>query len=149
MSKTDLGNEKTGAPKLLIEQGNVAEGPDAMGADAEDVASAEGAATGRGRRRRHARKKARKERITRDDLADAVGFIQGLGASAWAYAEDHPFTVGYAFVGLVLAVLILTIGLWSTIVIAVFVLVGALLGQIRDGDNGLVNFFGRLFDRRS
>ena len=58
-------------------------------------------------------------------------------------------TVGYAFVGLVLAVLILTIGLWSTIVIAVFVLVGALLGQIRDGDNGLVNFFGRLFDRRS
>ena len=32
---------------------------------------------------------------------------------------------------------------------AVFVLVGALLGQIRDGDNGLVNFFGRLFDRRS
>ena len=48
-----------------------------------------------------------------------------------------------------LAVLILTIGLWSTIVIAVFVLVGALLGQIRDGDNGLVNFFGRLFDRRS
>ena len=68
---------------------------------------------------------------------------------ARAYAEDHPFTVGYAFVGLVLAVLILTIGLWSTIVIAVFVLVGALLGQIRDGDNGLVNFFGRLFDRRS
>ena len=131
MSKTDLGNEKTGAPKLLIEQGNVAEGPDAMGADAEDAASAEGAATGRGRKRRHARKKARKERITRDD------------------AEDHPFTVGYAFVGLVLAVLILTIGLWSTIVIAVFVLVGALLGQIRDGDNGLVNFFGRLFDRRS
>ena len=147
MSKTDLGNEKTGAPKLLIEQGNVAEGPDAMGADAEDAASAEGAATGRDRKRRHARKKARKERITRDDLADAVGFIQGLGASAWAYAEDHPFTVGYAFVGLVLAVLILTIGLWSTIVIAVFVLVGALLGQIRD--NGLVNFFGRLFDRRS
>ena len=146
MSKTDLGNEKTGAPKLLIEQGNVAEGPDAMGADAEDAASAEGAATGRGRKRRHARSK---ERITRDDLADAVGFIQGLGASAWAYAEDHPFTVGYAFVGLVLAVLILTIGLWSTIVIAVFVLVGALLGQIRDGDNGLVNFFGRLFDRRS
>lgn len=143
MSKTDLGNEKTGAPKLLIEQGDVAEGTDAMGADAE------GAATGRGRKRRHARKKARKERITRDDLADAVGFIQGLGASAWAYAEDHPFTVGYAFVGLVLAVLILTIGLWSTIVIAVFVLVGALLGQIRDGDNGLVNFFGRLFDRRS
>ena len=59
MSKTDLGNEKTGAPKLLIEQGDVAEGPDAMGADAEDAASAEGAATGRGRKRRHARNQGR------------------------------------------------------------------------------------------
>ena len=51
-------------------------------------------------------------------------------------------------VGLVLAVLILTIGLWDTIVIAVFVCVGAMIGQIRDGDNGIVNFFSRLFSRR-
>ena len=43
--------------------------------------------------------------------------------------------------------LILTIGLWDTIVIAVFVIVGAVIGQIRDGDNGIVNFFSRLFGR--
>lgn len=139
MSKKDSDNEKATAPKLLIEQGAPEGTEDADGEGGEHGS----------RKHRHARKKAHKERITRDDLADAVGFIQGLGASAWAYAEDHPFTVGYGFVGLVLAVLILTIGLWSTIVIAVFVLVGALLGQIRDGDNGIVNFFGRLFDRRS
>lgn len=138
MSKTDAENAaRAGAPKLVVEQGaHAAEEP--MTGTADEL----------GGGRRHA-SKARKERITRADLADAVGFIQGLGAAAWVYAEDHPFTVGYAFIGLVLAVLILTIGLWSTIVIAVFVLVGALLGQIRDGDNGLVNFFSRLFDRRS
>lgn len=142
MSNKDAGNEKASAPKLLVEQGATTDT-----ADAEASGSANDAKGRRQRRRAH--KKAHKERITRDDLADAVGFVQGLGASAWAYAEDHPFTVGYGFVGLVLAVLILTIGLWSTIVIAVFVLVGALLGQIRDGDNGIVNFFSRLFDRRS
>ena len=80
-----------------------------------------------------------------DDLKDAVGFIQGLGAAAWRYAVAHPYTVAYGFIGLVLAVLILVIGLWSTIVIAVFSIVGAMIGQIRDGDNGIVNFFRRLF----
>ena len=78
-----------------------------------------------------------------------MGFIQGLGAAAWVYAGNHPYTVGYGFIGLVLAILILTIGLWSTIVIAVFVVVGAMIGQIRDGDNGIVNFFSRLFSRRN
>lgn len=80
-----------------------------------------------------------------DDLRDAVGFVKGLGATAWRYADLHPYTVFYGFAGLVLAVLILLIGLWDTIVIAVFVMVGAMIGQIRDGDNGIVNFFSRLF----
>lgn len=86
---------------------------------------------------------------TGPDIRDeAVGFIKGLGASAWAYASSHHYTVLYGFIGFVLAVLILTIGLWSTIVIAVFAGVGAALGQIRDGDNGIVNFFSRLFSRK-
>lgn len=83
-----------------------------------------------------------------EDLQNAVGFIKGLGATAWKYAGSHPYTVFYGFVGLVLAVLILTIGLWDTIVIAVFVCVGAMIGQIRDGDNGIVNFFSRLIGGR-
>lgn len=77
--------------------------------------------------------------------AEAVGFIKGLGSSAWVYAQSHRYTVLYGFVGFVLAALILVIGLWATIVIAVFTGVGAVLGQIRDGDNGIVNFFRRLF----
>lgn len=83
--------------------------------------------------------------LTAEDLEGAVGFVRGLGAAAWHYAGKHPYTVSYGFIGLILAVLILTIGLWSTIVIAVFVLVGAMVGQIRDGENGIVNFFRRLF----
>lgn len=83
-----------------------------------------------------------------DDVQQAVGFIKGFGAAAWHYAKKHPFTVAYGAVGLVLAVLILVIGLWSTIVIAVFVMAGAMIGQIRDGDNGIVNFFRRLFGDR-
>ena len=31
---------------------------------------------------------------------------------------------------------------------AFFVLIGAVIGQIRDGENGIVNFFGRLFSGR-
>lgn len=87
--------------------------------------------------------------LTAEDLEGAVGFVRGLGAAAWRYAGKHPYTVSYGFIGLVLAVLILTIGLWSTIVIAVFVVVGAMVGQIRDGENGIVNFFRRLFSNGS
>ncbi len=81
------------------------------------------------------------------DLREAVGFIKGLGIMMWRYAESHPHTVLYGFIGFVLAVLILVLGLWNTIIIAVFVVVGAMLGQARDGDNAIVNFFGKLFDR--
>lgn len=53
-----------------------------------------------------------------------------------------------AVAGFILAVLVLTLGLWDTLVIAFFVLIGAVIGQIRDGENGIVNFFGRLFSGR-
>lgn len=83
-----------------------------------------------------------------DDVRDAVGFVKGLGAALWKYAGSHHYTVLYGLAGLVLAVLILVVGLWDTIVISVFVVVGAMIGQIRDGDNGIVNFFSRLFGGR-
>lgn len=130
------------APKLVVEQGDAA--PEEERLEGAEPSAAD-ASTGGGKRSR----KERKKRITREDLEGAMGFIQGLGAAAWVYAGNHPYTVGYGFIGLVLAILILTIGLWSTIVIAVFVVVGAMIGQIRDGDNGIVNFFSRLFSRRN
>lgn len=80
--------------------------------------------------------------------AEAVGFLKGLGAIVLRYAMAHRYTVLYGLIAFVLAILVLLIGLWGTIVIAVFVFVGALLGQIRDGDNGIVNFFKRMFSNR-
>ena len=123
MSDTaNSGARKQSAPKLSIEQAPAVDETSAAEAEAASTARAHGAIG-----------------------EEAVGFIKGLGASLWAYADSHHYTVLYGFIGFVLAVLILTIGLWSTIVIAVFAGVGATLGQIRDGDNGIVNFFGRLF----
>lgn len=84
-----------------------------------------------------------------DDFHEAVGLIKGTGAAVWRYAVRHPNTALGAVAGFVLAVLVLTLGLWDTIVIAFFVLIGAVIGQIRDGENGIVNFFGRLFSGRS
>lgn len=82
------------------------------------------------------------------DFDEAMGLIKGTGAAIWSYAVRHPNTTLGAVAGFVLAVLVLTLGLWDTLVIAFFVLIGAVIGQIRDGENGIVNFFGRLFNGR-
>ncbi|WP_373574794.1 DUF2273 domain-containing protein [Collinsella aerofaciens] len=86
--------------------------------------------------------------VTADDFDEAMGLIKGTGAAIWSYAVRHPNTTLGAVAGFVLAVLVLTLGLWDTLVIAFFVLIGAVIGQIRDGENGIVNFFGRLFSGR-
>ena len=77
-----------------------------------------------------------------------IGFIEGVGRRAWAYADAHPHTVLYSAVGLVLAVLILVVGLWHTLVIAIFMGVGAAIGQMRDGEGGMYGFFSRIFGGR-
>lgn len=76
-----------------------------------------------------------------------LGLFEGLGRTVWAYVDAHPHATLYGIIGFVLAVLILVIGLWDTIVIAVFVFVGVTVGQMRDGDNALVNRIRRMFDR--
>ena len=81
------------------------------------------------------------------DFDEAMGLIKGTGAAIWSYAVRHPNTTLGAVAGFILAVLVLTLGLWDTL-IAFFVLIGAVIGQIRDGENGIVNFFGRLFSGR-
>ena len=75
-----------------------------------------------------------------------MGFFQGVGRKAWAVADAHPHATLYGLIGFVLAVLILAIGLWDTIVIAVFVALGALLGHMVDNNGGrgpLSRLFGK------
>lgn len=74
-----------------------------------------------------------------------VGFFQGVGRRAWAYADAHPHAVLYGLVGFVLAVLILVIGLWDTIVITVFSGVGILLGHMVDSRGGAAGMLGKIF----
>ena len=77
-----------------------------------------------------------------------VGFFDRLGRTIWAYADAHPHAVLYGLAGFVLAVLILVIGLWDTIVITVFVFVGTVIGEMVDGDSAAVNAIRRFFDGR-
>ena len=84
----------------------------------------------------------------RDFQRATIGFFEGLGRTAWAYANAHPHAMLYGIIGFVLALLILVIGLWDTIVIAVFVFVGTVIGQMVDGDNAAVNFIRRVLDGR-
>ena len=70
-----------------------------------------------------------------------VGFIRRLGWRIWNYSEENPNTVFYTLVGLAFAILILTLGIWRALVIGVCMAIGAVYGQVRDGKNGIVNFF--------
>lgn len=97
----------------------------------------------------HAAEREAGDRASSKSFQDAtIGFFTGAGRRAWGYADAHPHTVLYGCIGLVLAVLILWLGLWDTIVIAIFVGVGAAMGQLRDGDGGIYRFFNRLFGGR-
>ena len=135
--KDDAAAQAAKAPKLSIETESAESSDRREASTGERIGAAWDAAAG-----------AVHDAAASQDARAAVGFVKGLGSTAWSYARSHPFTVAYGTVGLVLALLILIIGLWDTIVIAVFVMVGAMIGQIRDGDNGIVNFFRRLFGDR-
>ena len=48
-----------------------------------------------------------------DDFDEAMGLIKGTGAAIWSYAVRHPNTTLGAVAGFVLAVLVLTLGLYA------------------------------------
>ena len=61
-----------------------------------------------------------------------------------------PCTLFGAAIGLVFAVLCLTIGLWKTLLIGVFCLIGAFIGGVKDKKGfirGIVSIFDRDEDR--
>lgn len=75
--------------------------------------------------------------------------------SDWMKKVTEPGTracsVFYAVIGAVLAILLLTIGFWRTLFIAVFAAVGALVGAIRDKSAFARDTVNRVFppkDRR-
>ncbi len=154
-----MSDGKSKVPRLSIEQDEesraaaakaAAEREPAEEADSEVVEAAEdasGETAPFGRRRRLFGR--RRERVpgaasahaAREALADA-------DESFTRYAMAHRNTVAGGFLGLVMALLIIFLGFWNTLLIALFVLIGVIIGQALDGDNGIVNFFRRYFGGR-
>lgn len=143
------------APKAIVEQlesavkgeprvdGDAADGAFAAGggASSRDRAEADASQTGEGA-------SGASNGSARGFQRTTIGFFENMGHAAWAYADAHPHATLYGIIGFVLAVLILMIGLWDTLVIAVFVFVGTVIGQMVDGDNAAVNFIRRFIDGR-
>lgn len=135
---SDIANGVSRAPKAVIEPviesvADSVEDAAAQTVPEEGPSTREGAARAAG---------------CAESFHDATfGFFRELGRRVWEHADAHPHATLYGILGFVLAVLILVIGLWDTIVIAVFVGVGVVVGQMRDGDNAVVNFVRRLIDK--
>lgn len=50
------------------------------------------------------------------------------------YVENHSHAVLYGILGFIAAALILIVGFWPTVLLAVFAAVGVFIGRYRDGD---------------
>lgn len=63
-----------------------------------------------------------------------TGMFASMRAATAPYLEKHSHTVLYGIVGFVAAALILIVGFWPTVLLAVFAAVGVVIGRYRDGD---------------
>lgn len=69
----------------------------------------------------------------------------------WAYIKEHRWAVGLAVYGLVIAVLILTINLWRTLLLMLLTGLGFLFGYLLDkgGLESVRVFLDRVFRKGS
>lgn len=63
------------------------------------------------------------------------------------YVEHHGHAVLYGIVGFVVAALILIVGFWPTVLLALFAAIGVAIGQYRDGDRRTQTAFKNLIKR--
>lgn len=63
------------------------------------------------------------------------------------FLAKHPHSVMYGLIGLAVAILILTIGLGATLLLAVLAAIGVAIGQYRDGDARVKTAVNRLIKR--
>ena len=62
------------------------------------------------------------------------GVYASMKRAVSPYVEHHSHAVLYGILGFVAAALILIIGFWPTVLLAVFAAIGVLIGKYRDGD---------------
>ncbi len=58
---------------------------------------------------------------------------------AQPYLDKHGHAIGYGIVGIVAAVLILTIGFWPVLLLAIFAAIGIAIGKFRDSGASMQN----------
>lgn len=62
------------------------------------------------------------------------GVYASVKRAATSAVEQHGHAVLYGIVGFVAAALILIVGFWPTVLLALFATIGAAIGMYRDGD---------------
>ena len=63
------------------------------------------------------------------------------------YVENHSHAVLYGIIGFVAAALILIVGFWPTVLLALFAAVGVFIGRYRDGDRKTREQMRNVLDR--
>ena len=75
------------------------------------------------------------------------GAFTSLKQAVAPYVEHHEHAVLYGIVGFVVAALILIVGFWPTVLLALFAAIGVAIGQYRDGDRKSQTAFKNLIKR--
>lgn len=68
----------------------------------------------------------------------------------WEFVKNHKFTVLFVLIGLILAILLFTIGFWRTILLFIILALCFLFGYLLDqgGFEGIKEFFTKLFSKK-
>lgn len=75
------------------------------------------------------------------------GVYASLKRAMSPYVQNHSHAVLYGIIGFVAAALILIVGFWPTVLLAVFAAVGVVIGRYRDGDRATREQMRNILDR--
>ena len=75
------------------------------------------------------------------------GVYASMKRAVSPYVENHSHAVLYGVLGFIAAALILIIGFWPTVLLAVFAAIGVIIGKYRDGDRATRQQMRRFLDR--
>lgn len=75
------------------------------------------------------------------------GLYASMKRAVSPYVEHHSHAVLYGILGFIAAALILIIGFWPTVLLAVFAAVGVIIGKYRDGDRKTREQMKHILDR--
>lgn len=68
------------------------------------------------------------------DTSKNASFMENIENSVKPYLDKHGHALAYGAVGLIAAILILTIGFWPVFLLALLAAIGIAIGKYRDGD---------------